>query len=228
MLASDIDADLSGILSDPGSVTWTADDRLRAINAAVLDICAVKPKASTVSENLGVAPGSTRQAMPEDCFNVLGLTINMGADGATPGRPITTVVADRLGAAQPTWRADKGAAVRHLVLDDRDRSCFYVWPAIKTGPWYVEALKHKRPVPIAALSEPVPLADEYHGAVLEYALHMLYAKDGENGDHASLSQAHYAKYASMLGLQQQQQKKASAPTNSPENPAYPVVDKNGQ
>lgn len=228
MKGSDLNTTFDEMLSDPGGVTWGADARLRAINAGVLDICSVRPKASTALENLPITAGQSWQAMPVDCFNVLELVANMGADGNTPGRGITTVAADRMGAASLTWRTDTGPAVRHLVIDDRDRSGFNIWPAIKTGPWYVAARKHKRPTPVADLVTVLPIPDEYMGALVEYALHMLYAQDGENTDHAQLSAAHYSKYASMMGIQVQQQKKASAPANSAESPAYPAVDKNGQ
>jgi len=215
-----------GLLDDPDMVTWTEAERIVYINAGVRDICTHKPKASTVTQNLLLAAGATRQAVPADCIAVLDLACNMGADGATPGRHITTTTADRLGAVVPGWRRDTGAAVKHLVMDDRDSGSYYVWPA-PTAAVHVEALVHKLPAAIAALSEALPLNDSYLNALTEYVLHMAYAKDAENPGYVELSIAHYGKYASTLGIQVAKQKRASAPANSPESPVHPAVDKNG-
>jgi hypothetical protein len=226
MKGSDIDTIAGALLVDPNAVTWKAADRLRWINMGVREIATLKPKASTVSAAIQITAGLTRQEVPADVITVLDLTANMGADGLTPGRAISTVAADRLAAAVPTWRTDKGAAVRHLVIDDRDPGAFYVWPAITSGTWYVEGLLHKHPVAITALGDTLPLNDSYLNALVEYVLHMAYAQDGENPGHAELSVAHYTKFAQTLGVQIQKQKKASPSANSAEAPGYPVVDKN--
>lgn len=226
MTGNDVNAMLTD-LNDPDMETWTQAERITWMNAGMREIATLKPKATTVTASIALVAGVTRQPVPADTIQVLDLTVNMGADGATPGRTITTTTADRLKAASINWRADKGAAVRHLVVDDRDPKAFYVWPAIKTGPWYVEALQHKFPTPIAALGDTLALDDSYLNALSEYVMHMAYARDSEIQAHGELSVAHYTKFAQILGVQIQKQKKASAPANSAENPAFPAVDKNG-
>lgn len=226
MTGNDVNSNLT-ILSDPSMRVWKLPARINAINAAVRDIAANKPKATTVVGNLLLAAGVTRQAVPADVIEVLDLTCNMGpAPGNTPGRVITTVSAERLQASVPGWRRDKGAAVKHLVVDDRDPSSFNVWPAPLTA-MYVEGLLQKHPATIAALADTLPIDQSYLNAVIEYTLHMLYAQEAENEEHGALSAAHYNKYVNLMGLQAVKQKRASAPANSAENPAYPVVDKNG-
>ena len=225
MTGNDVNA-LLGLLSDPDAITWTVASRIVFINAGLRDIAAHKPKATTVTAPLLLVAGLTRQVKPADTIAVQDLTVNLGGDGATPGRAITTVSAERLAASRPSWRTDKGPAVKHLVVDDRDREAFYVWPALSAG-GYVEALLHKHPAPITQLTDTLPLDDSYLNALSEYVLHMAYAQDGENPDHAALSVAHYNKYANTLGIQAVKQKRASAPANSADSPAHPAVDKNG-
>lgn len=226
MTGQDVD-DILTDLNDPDRVTWTLADRIRWINAAVRDIATIKPKSTTVTANLPITAGSTRQDKPADVIAVLDLKVNKGADGLTVGRHITTVAADRLGAQVPSWRSDTGPAIKHLVVDDRDPGAFYVWPAIKTGAWQVEALLHRNPVPIAALADTLPLDDSYLNAVAENVKYRCYARDSEMPGHAELAAAHYANFGQIMGIQVQRQKKASPQQNAPENPTYPVVDKNG-
>lgn len=228
MTGQDVDTIAIGILQDPDNTTWLPADRLTWINAGVRAICTAKPKASTVTEAITVTAGTTRQAVPASSIALLGLNANMGVDGLTPGRAISTVMADRLAATNPNWRRETGTAIKHLVVDDRDTGAYYVWPAIKSGTWYVEALLHKHPVAITAIGQTLPIDDSYLDALVEYELHMAYAQQSENADHAQLSQSHFQKFAAIVGIQVQKQKKASAPANAPENPAYPAVDKNGQ
>jgi hypothetical protein len=112
--------DLLYVLSDPDRVTWPLPMRLEAINAGVRDIANAKPKAMTVSLLLDITPGTTRQAVPADVVALLDLTANMGATASRRAgtsrlsRPIGWPRACRAGAG------DKGTAIKHLVIDDRD------------------------------------------------------------------------------------------------------------
>lgn len=226
MTGQDIDDIVAGLLQDADATQWSAEDRLRWINAGVRDIATHKPKATTVSQNILLTAASTRQAVPADTIAVLDLVCNMGESGTVPGRHITAVSADRLGASRPSWRRDKATYVRHLVMDDRDPGAFYVWPAPSAAS-YVEALLHKHPAAIAALSQTLPLDNSYQNALVDFVMHMAFSQEAEMPERLTLAAAHYAKYAQTLGLQVQRQKKASAPANTAENPTHPVVDKNG-
>jgi hypothetical protein len=226
MTGQDVD-DLLSDLNDPDRTLWTLADRIRWMNAGVREIASAKPKAMTVSDKLAITAGLGRQSVDTaTVVAVLDVTGNLGVDGNTPGRPVTVISADRLAASVPSWRTDKGNCVRHVVLDDRDPKSFIVWPAIKSGTWYLEALLQKHPAPIEDVGDTLPLDDSYLNPLAEYVMHMAYARDGESPEHASLSMAHYTKFAQILGIQVQRQKRAAAIANSAENPAYPAVDKN--
>lgn len=225
MTGNDVDGMLAD-LNDPGYVTWTLPDRLRWINAGVREIITAKPKANTVTELLALTPGTTRQAKPANVIGILDLNVNMGTDGLTPGRHISTVSADRLGASVPGWRTQLGTVVKHLVVDDRDPSAYYVWPGIKSGAWQVEALLEKHPTAITDMGQTLPIDDSYLNPLAAYVMHMAYGRDSENADYASMSIAQYTKFAQILGIQIKQQKRAAPIANTPENPVYPAVDKN--
>ena len=225
MTGQEIDDIVTGLLQDAGYNQWTREDRLRWINAGVRDIATHKPKATTISQNLMLSANSARQAVPADVIQLLDLNCNMGEDGSTPGRAISTVTAERMNAAIPVWRKQKGSQVRHLVVDDRDPSAFYVWPSPSRA-IYVEALVHKHPVAITAMSNTLPLDASYQNALVDFVMHMAYSQEAEMPERLSMAAAHYAKYAQTLGIQVQRQKKASAPANSAESPVHPAVDKN--
>lgn len=224
MTGDDIKADVQAILVDTG-IQWSEANLLLWINAGGRDIATFKPKATTLRQDITLAANVTKQALPAGAIQVLDLTCNMGADGATPGRAITVVAADRLAAARPGWRGDKGDVVKHLVIDDRDPKAFIVWPAPKTA-LHVEGLVHNQFTPITALAQTISLDDSYRNALGEYVLHCAYAMEGEDID-VGLSAAHYAKYAQIIGIQIKQQKRASAAANSAEAPTYPANDKAG-
>lgn len=224
MTGDDIKADVQSKLVDAG-IRWDDPFLLAAINEAGRDIATIKPKATTLRANIQLTPNVTKQANPAGAIAVLDLFANMGVAGITPGRGITTIAEERLRAARASWRADKGAEVKHLVQDDRDPGFFNVWPAPTTA-LYVEALLHKVYAPIANLGDALPLDDSYRNPLGDYVMYCAYAMEGEQQNIAAAS-GYYAKYAQTMGVQIQKQKRASAPANGPENPTQPAVDKNG-
>ena len=226
MTGQDVDDLARSILQDPDAVHWTAADFLLWINAGERDIVTHKPKANTVTKPITLEPNECRQDTPAGTIQILDLMTNLGTDGLTPGRDITMVSMDRMRAAKPSWRRDKGPFIRHGILDDRDRTVYYVWPA-PTAALIIEARTCDLPTAIDALSDTLTLEDEYLNPLAHYCLFMAYAQDSEDAANMSLSQAHYMVYAQTIGIQVQKQKRASAPANSTENPAYPAVDKNG-
>jgi hypothetical protein len=224
MTGDNIKADVQAVLDDAG-IQWADANLLTWINAGGRDIASYKPKATTLRAAITLTSGVSKQALPAGAIAVLDLTVNLGTSGTSIGRAITPVSEERLRAVRPGWRADTGAAVKHLVQDDRDAGFFTVWPAPNAA-LQVEALLHKHYTPIAALGDTLTLDDSYRNALGEFVLHMAYAMEGDSMS-AELSAAHYAKYAQTIGIQVQRQKRASSAANSTENPAYPAVDKNG-
>jgi hypothetical protein len=224
MTGDDIKTDVQATLVDAG-IRWSTANLLLWINAGGRDIASNKPKAVTARQNIQLAANVTKQPMPAGVVQVLDLYQDMGADGLVPGRSISVVLEERLRAARPGWRIEKGTAVKHLVQDDRDPTSFNVWPA-PSATRYVEALVQKQYVPIVALANALPLDDTYRNPLGDYVLSCAFAMEGAD-QNASLAAAYYAKYAAGLGMQIKQQKRAAATTNSAENPAHPAVDKNG-
>jgi hypothetical protein len=225
MTGDDIEDFTRTLLQDPDSIHWDGVAFLVALNSSLQQVVTDKPKAGSGTENITITANSTRQELPEGVIQVLGLNCNIRTDG-TFGRAITTTTAERMTAASINWRRDRGTAVKHLVVDDRDPGAFNIWPGLATEA-DVEALVVRMPSEVTDMSAALPLGEEYKNALAHHTLHVLYAMDGEHTLSPELSAAHYAKYAQIMGIQIKQQKRASAPTNSPENPAYPAVDKNG-
>jgi hypothetical protein len=226
MTGEDLDREARATLQDKDAVIWAPEDMLDWINAFQREVLTHKPKACTGTQNLTLTANVTKQTVPAGVLQVLDILTNMGTDGATPGRAISRTTMDRLQAARPTWRGDTGAAVKHWIEDDRDASVFYVWPA-PTLALKVEARTIDIPAELTDLATALTVDDSYRNAGVHYVLFRAYSQNGQDSFHANLAASHYGVFASILGIQVKQQKKASAGANSTVNPAHPVVDKNG-
>lgn len=221
-----IDTEARELLQDGGTVHWSAAGMIQWINAAVRDVITHKPKANTVTGNLTLTAGTTMQSLPATVIALVGILSNMGTSGTDPGRAVTLTSAERMDAARPIWRSDTGSAVKHYMVDDRDKSSYEVWPAPDSA-LKVLARTCNHPTDIAALTETLSIDDSYRNALVHYVLFKAYAQDAEDSINASLSAAHYAIYAQTIGLQVKKQKAESPGANSSANPAYPAVEKNG-
>ena len=95
------------------------------------------------------------------------------------------------------------------MFDPRDPCAFYVYPpALATAK--LEVMFSALPVDIAqpgdgtlfgAVLGNMALPDIYGNALLDYILYRAYSKDGEYGGNVQRAQAHYAAFASSVGIE---------------------------
>lgn len=223
---TDIDRQVRSLIQDKTTDHITAPDMLDAINRALQLVVDTKPKAMTATANLTLAVG-TKQTLDQALYvQMLDALTNLGTDGVSPGRGISVTTMDRMNAAKPGWRADTGAAVRHVIIDDRDNSLFYTWPGPAVA-MVIEARVIGRFTKLAVLGAALPIPSEYDAAVVHLTVANCYLQDAEDTVNAQLAMTHLQMAAADLGVQIKALKKASAPANGPDNPAYPATDKNG-
>jgi len=115
ILAQDLINDIAAELSDPQFVTWSADELLAYLNAATLRVCLVRPDASSSVESLQLVAG-TKQSIPATARRLLGIDRNMGADGSTPGKVITSTDKRSMDLYNPNWHKDTAKASQTFSL----------------------------------------------------------------------------------------------------------------
>lgn len=109
-------------------LAWKNEFLLSHANTAIASIVQVDKKASVVRVSQKLTRG-TEQMLPADAVNFIRSTMNMGADGLTPGRVIRPIRIERMDAARPNWRTDPPSkVVRHIMASPEDPRRFDNWP----------------------------------------------------------------------------------------------------
>lgn len=129
-----------------------------------------------------------KQELPPAGASLVKITRNLGADGQTPGVPVTHVPWDDMDACQPTWQEDVcgvsglPAAPVHYLTDSRDPKRFYLWPHpnVMTTPAYVELVYRAVPDTVG-LTDNFPLPALYEPLVKYYVIgHALLRMDKDD------------------------------------------------
>lgn len=187
-------------LFDETGVRWPPSELLDYLNAGIGAIVAAKPDVAAVSQAFELVAG-TRQDIPQDFIQFLGLTRNLGTDGATPGRSIRQVERNELDHGYPDWHASSGEAVLHYCHDKRLPRVFYVLPAALG---WVELEGVRSPAAVTDAAEPLPLDDLYENPLHWWVVAHAYAKSSKSGD-MNRSAAYMTLFANALGLKSQMQ-----------------------
>lgn len=157
-------------LLDPApGVTWLDADFLKALNSALLQLCHVRPDAYTVRAAIVLAAGWL-QELPA------GGTITMNLHGnVVSGRGCTLVDADLLMASNASWpAATPETDVQDFAVDPRAPERFMVYPP-NNGSGSVYASYCADPNPMGALTDVIPVSDNYETPIKFFMLAELYA-----------------------------------------------------
>ena len=119
---------VEAILEDESNERWTPDDFVTYCNRGMEKICAIKPDAYTVRENVTLVAG-TVQSIPERRHRLIRPIRNMGAAGNKPGSAIRYVTFDMLNDFSPDWHsADNADEVDDVLYDSNHPLEFWVSP----------------------------------------------------------------------------------------------------
>lgn len=117
-------------LNDPEEVRWNSDALLAYFNDALQALASVRPDTSTITETVELAAG-TRQELPATGIRLIKIVRNMGANGATPGRPVAKGDLQTKDAIDPTWHTTTGTGtVYEYFYDPLVPREFYVDPGV--------------------------------------------------------------------------------------------------
>jgi hypothetical protein len=191
-----------------------------------IEILTHAPTAGATTANLEIEGGQVQQTLPVQYWALLDITTNLGIAGTTQGRDITRTSLDRMQAAKPSWRRDRSREVRHYMQDERDERTFYVWPALQATA-VVEARLVVQPVLSSDLADVLTVGDKWLNAMVDYVLYKAFSQDGEEASNLDRAMTHYMAFAQTIGLKLQKRAKAGPGGNAPQNPAYPLTEKNG-
>lgn len=217
ILASKIMSDAAGILQDEGYVRWTEAWLFTGVNNGQREICFLKPDAYPVKGAVQLAEG-TFQDLPSGGLCLLRISHNMGTDGLTPGRLITKVDLEKMGAYNPFFAAmDASAEVRHYAYDDKIPKQFAVippQPSISQG--YVYMVYGGIPADLVdpgSYAVAITLGDEYANALTYFCLYWCYAKDADFSAGAKeRATAWYSLFQELLGVKDRVEANAVEPS----------------
>lgn len=201
ILASTILGQVSKDLNDPSQVRWPAADLLRYLNDGQRAAAGLKPECSRAPKVWQLTAGVAQQALPVGVLRLVEPVCNQGADGVTPGMPITLAERSTLDGTQPTWRTDVNAMgyVRHVILTS-DPHTVNVYPKAPSGAWQIEAICDVVPADVTASTNPITLDDIYEEALTWYVMHRCYGKNVEFGGSTGESNNYYQKFMAAMAV----------------------------
>ncbi|WP_297669747.1 DUF6682 family protein [uncultured Desulfovibrio sp.] len=196
LLAADVLRLVSGSLQDlePGMEArwpWGGGEEdsiglMDFLNAGLRAIALQRPDCCAVTESIRLEPGMLqhlptrrRNGASKDATGFCELVRNMGADGETPGRAITSVQPEVL----LTWAdyAKPCCCVDNFAYDRAANGLvYYVYPPVPDGrDVYVEATYYVPPRQITDANQCLGVNDSYAEALVHYILAAVLAGDNE-------------------------------------------------
>lgn len=170
------------VLNDVANESWDQAELLHWLNDGLRAIALLKPGAITERKKWQLAPGKSRQYLPDGSLQLLGPLYNMGADGNTVGRVIVLGNRETKDRFDPGWRAATPAAVIKEYFYDvsREPKVIDIWPpAHALTSVYVEGTLAVAPATIDGAREYLPCDDTYVPALIEWVVYRTLSKDDE-------------------------------------------------
>jgi len=191
------------VLSDV-NIYWPDAELLGWLNSGLKEIAILKPNVLITIAAVKCVAG-TKQTLPTGGLMLVDIVRNMGTAGTTPGRGVALISRQTLDGINNDWHTTTAAAVaKHFVFDPRYPKVFYVYPqqpAANQG--YLEIAYAVSPTNLTALSDAIPLDDVYENVLVDYVLYRAFGKNSTEPSNVTVSQAHYAAFAGVLGAKVQ-------------------------
>ena len=198
ILASVIIDQAEQILMDSSNDKYSAADLLGWLNMGQRAIVREKPTAYPVRAAVSTTAGLW-STLPAASFLLLGVTMNMGTTGTTPGAPITLVERKWIDAVLPTWTTVTASTTTEHVIYDPDVNPleFSVYPQA-TGTAKIEIITADRPADIL-ITASILIGDEYAEALLDYVLFRAFSRDADYVENSQRAIAHWQNYLMVVG-----------------------------
>ena len=191
---------------DTTSIRWPVGEWVRYLNDGQREIMLHRPDAFNKSAVIDCVAG-TKQALPADGAKLIDVQRN---STAASKRAVRICSREILDAQMPNWHNIAGAAeIVHFMYDPREPKAFWVYPPATIAA-KLEINYSATPTDIAepaagseytAVVGNISVADIYANALLDYMLYRGYLKDADYAGNAARAQAHYAAFATALGIE---------------------------
>lgn len=194
-------------LQDTTSVRWPVNELVRYLNDGQREIVLYRPDSMVTNATVTCVAG-TKQALPTNGAKLIEVIRNAAATSAK--KSVRMINREILDAQTPGWHNIAGSVdILHFMYDPRDPKTFYVYPPATTSA-QLDIVYATYPTDIVepadgalytAVTGNISLPDIYGNALLEYVLARCFMKDSEYAGNAQRAQAHYAMFATALGVE---------------------------
>jgi len=175
---------------------------------AIKEIINLVPSAHTEPRTWKLAP-STRQTIQADGIELVDVIMNMGTDGASPGKAIRETTLDVMKALMPGWEADTPSAVtEHFMRLPESKKQFLIYPK-STGTNYL--LAQVTTLPAAVIWDAngdwkvavIPIDDTFASAIINGMVYIAYDDDSDIPGNTPRSEIFYRRFLQDLGIREQ-------------------------
>jgi hypothetical protein len=191
-------------LQDMTGQTWGPDILIPYINLAVNEIITLKPDAYPVTKVIALVAGAT-QTLDDTAIELLDIVCNMGTNGATPGRAITSLDRQSVDFLFPDWQtATVGSVVLFYMKDDRNPKYFYTFPpmAAASPMPQIKLIQSEIPADISAVDDDFPLDASYIPATVDYIIFRALAEPTTIAGAMEKAKIYMNKFYQNIGIKQ--------------------------
>jgi hypothetical protein len=184
---------------DASGALLTPAQGLNWVNDAQRCVALVRPDASSALTTFETGLDSL-QTLAAGQIRLMGLTRNMGDDGATPGAAIRgPIPQEDMDSFLPGWHTATGAAVKQYCYNLETPKSFYVYPWVNST-WHVEGRFVVNPTALTDLADEIALDDIYSSAMIDWVAYRRYARDDETTPNWERAGRHFRNFFDVLGV----------------------------
>ena len=197
-------------LQDLTGKTWDQTTVLIPyMNLAIGAIINEKPEALPSTGNISLVAGAI-QKLVAGSFFMIDVVCNMGADGNTQGKAVTSIKKEHMDSLYPGWlNHPADSEVTFVIEDDRDPKTFYIFPPQPDPPTQkLRVIAATTPDLITAVTDPFPLDDSYQEATLDYIIYRALKEETTIPNAQTKADSFFSKFMADLGLKTQAEKKS--------------------
>jgi len=192
-------------LQDILNIGYPTNILLVYLNIVCHEIVDLRPEANSILQVCQLVAG-TRQTFPAGWNDLLDARRNMGVNGATPGKVITSVPRETMDQCIPdwhTWPAD--GVVSIVVMDEKDPYAYGVFPPQPAvAPTQIENLGSAYPTAAQdPVNDPFPLPDEFEVPAINGCIAWCLAENTTVPNALQKSQMYRQSFYQALGVQKQ-------------------------
>ena len=206
--ANDYIVDAAELYDDTAYVRISTATWIKYLNAAVRALILVRPDAGAVTESVQLVAG-IKQTLPAAAIRLLDISRNMGTDGATAGKIITTSKRAHIDFSNLLWPAATGATyVDNFAYDSTIPRIYYVTPPVHAvTAVQVEMTSSQLPTAMTVVGSDDGIEDIFFEPIGQYMLWKAYSADNESTEFER-AKTYFSNFMSLLGVELKSSKDA--------------------